>query len=115
MLGATLLHSKGQWGAWSTYLAGKDPVRIGGVTRTLEMGLDLSVPLVLLPSCRDVEIDGGDCIFCKAADVCENPDLYVQLSDELLQAAQGILDQTTRVTEEDAGKILGLQRDPRPW
>ena len=101
------LHTQHKWSAWNEHLQKLEPVHIG----TRSCTLDSKVPLVLLLSCRDVEIDGGDCIYCKAADVCENPSLYSGLSDDLLQAAQAILQHSKSVTDEEAEKILGLKRD----
>jgi hypothetical protein len=104
------LHSNHKWDEWDMYLAQQKPVQIG--KQEEQHTLDQSVPLVLLPSCRDVEIDGGDCVFCKASDVWNHPDLYPQAYDRHFLAAQliPIQSESASVTDEDAREILGLTR-----
>jgi hypothetical protein len=104
------LHSSGGWPEWSAYLARQGAVTISGRARRLGP----ADPLVLLPSCRDMDIDSCSCLMCKAADAYGRPELYPVLPDKVWRAVTAVLHpgivEGWPITEEEAGCIARLRR-----
>jgi len=100
------LHSNEHWGAWSAHFKENQLCTLGGRERTL----CYADPLVILPSCRDINKDCCSCILCKAADVSENEHLYPDLSSELREAVFAVLYQAGPVSDEEKLQILQLRR-----
>ena len=105
------LHSCGTWPDWNAYLANElannREVEIKGVRRKLSS----KGTLVLLPSCRDMDMDTCTCMLCKAADVFDNPELYPVVSDDEWRAVTSVQDPTASpISEEEAEMISMLRR-----
>ena len=97
----------GTWEDWKDHLEAARPVRVGDTERKLSA----EDPLVILPSCRDMDIDACGCILCKAADLRENFDLYPQVPDEVWHATYKTQDPTAEpITEAEAQGIASLRR-----
>ena len=103
------LHLSGIWQEWNQYLATQPKKAIGKSRKRKLVNTD---PLVILPSCRDMDIDSCRCVQCKAADVCENAELYSTIPDEVWQAAMAMMNPASGspITDEEAQRILDLRR-----
>lgn len=105
------LHSSGKWPAWNEFLKEAAAATVGKTTRKLSS----NDPLVILPSCRDMEMDSCTCLRCKAADLMENPQLYPAMPDEVWQAAAAMLDPAAGpISDEEALHIAQARRADDP-
>ena len=105
------LHSRRSWPDWNAYLENElkknRKVEIKGEWRKLSS----KGTLVLLPSCRDMDMDTCTCMLCKAADVFDNPELYPVVSDDEWRAVTSVQDPTASpISEEEAEMISMLRR-----
>ena len=104
------LHKSEKWPEWKSYL-NDQALPIG--TPPLKRKLTSNDPLVILPSCCDMDIDSCTCVLCKAADVCENAELYPALPDGVWQAAMAAVNPAgSPITDEEALQIAELRRIP---
>jgi hypothetical protein len=101
------LHLFKTWPDWNTYFAREHSVTIDGVRRKIPS----ACPLVLLPSCRDMDMDSCTCMLCKSADVVYSPELYPVVSSDEWRAVTTVQDPTASpITEEEAEMISMMRR-----
>jgi hypothetical protein len=101
------LHLCRTWPDWNTCFDKEPSEIIDGRRRKISH----TCPLILLPSCRDMDMASCTCMLCKSADVVENAELYPVVSDDEWRAVTSAQDPTASpITEEEAGMISKLCR-----
>jgi hypothetical protein len=101
------LHLCRTWPDWNTYFDKERSTTIEGTRRRISH----ACPLILLPSCRDMDMASCACMLCKSADVVEDVEVYPLVSDKEWRAVTSMLDPTAPpITEEEAGLISKVRR-----
>jgi hypothetical protein len=104
------LHANDMWFEWSTYLQNRlaEDKRLQKRRKPMD-----KARLVLLPSCCDFSVYEPDCIICKTEQLIAWPEVYPDLTDDLLYLAKMFVFTQATLTEEQCKQILMLKADPR--